>query len=78
MELYDVFRNKVLKHLQVCQAFIGELETKSYAESKSLLLSSQEKMGKIVSRQRIWESRENEEGDRRRQKVLLDQRWKKR
>jgi hypothetical protein len=27
MKLSDVFRNQVLKHPQVCQAFIGELET---------------------------------------------------
>jgi hypothetical protein len=61
MELYDVFRNQVLKHPQVCQAFIGELETKSYTELKNLFLYSQGKVDKIQSKRECVE----EEGDER-------------
>ncbi|XP_056005262.1 uncharacterized protein LOC130050160 [Ostrea edulis] len=52
MELYDVFRNQVLKHPQVCQAFIGVLETKSYTELKSVFLFSHGKLDKIMMTKR--------------------------
>jgi ankyrin repeat protein len=77
MELYDVFRNQVLKHPQVCKAFICELETKSYTELKLLFLSSHEKVDKIVSEQQcvVRESNERREwNEERRQEVLVDQR----
>ncbi|XP_055998105.1 uncharacterized protein LOC125683237 isoform X2 [Ostrea edulis] len=79
MELYDVFRNRVLKHPQVCQAFIRVLETKSYTELKSVFLSSQGKVDKIASKQ---ESVKKESGEKRdwsewdRQRALVDERYK--
>ncbi|XP_055998778.1 uncharacterized protein LOC125653998 isoform X1 [Ostrea edulis] len=70
MELYDVFRNQVLKHPQVCQAFIGVLEKKSYAELKALFLSSQGEEDKIASkRERVEE--EGERSEWQRQEVLI-------
>ncbi|XP_056000521.1 uncharacterized protein LOC130046350 isoform X2 [Ostrea edulis] len=74
MELYDVFRNQVLKHHHVCQAFIGVLETKSYRELKSLFLSSQAEVDKIVSKP---ECREEERNEWVRQLVLIDRRLKR-
>ncbi|XP_062574474.1 uncharacterized protein LOC134236314 [Saccostrea cucullata] len=50
MELYDVFMNDVLKHPRVCQAFIEVLKTKSYKELKSLFLSVQKDVSKVVSK----------------------------
>ncbi|XP_062568316.1 uncharacterized protein LOC134230492, partial [Saccostrea cucullata] len=49
MELYDVFMNNVLKHPKVCQAFIEVLKTKSHTELKSLFLSVQKDVSKVVS-----------------------------
>ncbi|XP_056001314.1 uncharacterized protein LOC125653620 isoform X2 [Ostrea edulis] len=61
MELYDVFRNQVLKHPQVCQAFIGVLETLTFTELKFLFLSKQENVVKIVSKKKnVLEESENE------------------
>ncbi|XP_056005263.1 uncharacterized protein LOC130050161 [Ostrea edulis] len=77
MELYDVFSNQVLKHPQVCQAFIGVLKTKSYTELKSVFLSSQGKVDKIV-RKRTNVMKESEKlSERERQVVLIDQRKKR-
>ncbi|XP_056005124.1 uncharacterized protein LOC130050130 isoform X2 [Ostrea edulis] len=88
MDLYDVFRNRVLKHPQVCQAFIGVLETKSYTELKYVFLSSQREVDKIESVEEgsEWESKQecveedSEEGSEwdelERQKVLVDERYK--
>ncbi|XP_062597964.1 uncharacterized protein LOC134259395 [Saccostrea cucullata] len=50
MELYDVFMNDVLKHPRICQAFIEVLKTKSYKELKSLFLSEQKDVSKVVSK----------------------------
>ncbi|XP_056001786.1 uncharacterized protein LOC125653762 [Ostrea edulis] len=74
MELYDVFRNQVLKHPQVCQAFIGVLKTKSYTELKSVFLTSHGQVDKIVSKQ---ERVEEERWEWRRQDVLMDKRNKR-
>ncbi|XP_056016411.1 uncharacterized protein LOC125675984 [Ostrea edulis] len=83
MELYDVFGNQVLKHPQVCWAFIGVLKTKSYTDLKSLFLSSQGKVDKIVSKRGCMEKESRDRGEWnmymytcRRQVVLLDQRRK--
>ncbi|XP_056000523.1 uncharacterized protein LOC125653783 isoform X2 [Ostrea edulis] len=79
MELYDVFRNRVLKHPQVCQAFIDVLETKSYTELKSLFLFSQGEVDKIVSKQKCVEEESEERrewGEWVRQGLLVDQRNK--
>ncbi|XP_056001178.1 uncharacterized protein LOC125656335 [Ostrea edulis] len=70
MELYDVFRNQVLKHSQLCQAFIGVLEKKSYAELKALFLSSQGEVDKIASKREFVEE-EGEWSEWRRQEVLI-------
>ncbi|XP_048740970.2 ankyrin-2-like [Ostrea edulis] len=70
MELYDVFRNQVLKHPQVCQVFIGVLETKSYAELKDLFLSSQGEVDKIASKRERVED-EGERSEWQRQEVLI-------
>ncbi|XP_062605133.1 uncharacterized protein LOC134266939 isoform X1 [Saccostrea cucullata] len=51
MELYDVFMNDALKQPNLCQAFIEVLKTKSYSELKSLFLSKQEDVPKVVSQQ---------------------------
>ncbi|XP_056006706.1 uncharacterized protein LOC125658404 [Ostrea edulis] len=73
MKLYDVFRNQVLKQPQVCQAFIGVLETKSYTELKSVFLSSDGEVDKIaIKGQRV----EKEGNEWERQVVLVDQRKK--
>jgi ankyrin repeat protein len=82
MELYDVFRNQVLKHPQVCQAFIGELKTKSYTELKSTFLSSHGMVDKVVSKRRCVEKERGEYSDEWRkelwrQSVLVDQREEK-
>jgi ankyrin repeat protein len=81
MELYDVFRNQVLKHPQVCQAFIGELETKPYTEVKFLFLSSQGEVDKIMSKQKCAAT-ERKAGlgyveELRRQEELVDLREKR-
>ncbi|XP_056016832.1 ankyrin repeat domain-containing protein 17-like [Ostrea edulis] len=55
MKLYDVFGNQVLKHPQVCWAFIGVLKTKSYTDLKSLFLSSQGKVDNIVRKRGCME-----------------------
>ncbi|XP_062600122.1 serine/threonine-protein phosphatase 6 regulatory ankyrin repeat subunit B-like [Saccostrea cucullata] len=76
MELYDVFMNNALKHPKVCQAFIEVLKTKSYSELKSLFLSEQKDVSKVVSKgERVTE--ESEERDKRsrerhRQEVLVN------
>jgi ankyrin repeat protein len=75
MELYDVFRNQVLKHPLVCQAFICELERKPYTELKILFLSSQGKVDKIVSKQKCVEKgsvKRSGLDERWRQQVLVD------
>ncbi|XP_056008710.1 uncharacterized protein LOC125661395 isoform X2 [Ostrea edulis] len=80
MELYDVFRNQVLKHPQVCQAFTGVLETKSYTELKSVFLSSQGKIDKIVSKRECIAEESEEKSDWSewdRQSALVDQRCKR-
>ncbi|XP_056001360.1 uncharacterized protein LOC125655641 [Ostrea edulis] len=80
MELYDVFRNQVLKHPQVCQAFIGVLETMTFTEFKFLFLSSQEQVDAIVSKRMnvVDESRGRSEwGEWERQEVLVDERPKR-
>ncbi|XP_056001101.1 uncharacterized protein LOC125653288 isoform X2 [Ostrea edulis] len=80
MKLYDVFRNQVLKLSQVCQAFIGVLETKSYIELKSLFLSSQGNVDKIVSKRKrvVEESLEMRDwSESERHNVLVDQREKR-
>jgi hypothetical protein len=75
MELYDVFRNQVLKHPKVCQAFIGELEKKAYTDIKFLFLSNRGKIDKIVSEQMcVVNESEEERSERRRQKALVDRR----
>jgi ankyrin repeat protein len=78
MELYDVFRNQVLKHPQVCQDFLRLLETKSYNEFKSIFLSSHGNlyMYKVVSIQEFLKKesevrRVGAEWERR--EVLVDQ-----
>ncbi|XP_062618219.1 uncharacterized protein LOC134279820 [Saccostrea cucullata] len=75
MELYDVFMNKVLKHPTVCQAFIEVLETKSYTELKSLFLSEQKDVSKVVSKkERVREEsekRDERSRERRRQSLLV-------
>ncbi|XP_055995755.1 uncharacterized protein LOC125671725 [Ostrea edulis] len=76
MELYDVFRNQVLKHPQVCQAFIDVLETKSYTELKFLFLSSQENVDKIVSKQKCVVRESWEWGEWEIQKMLVDETYK--
>ncbi|XP_062600187.1 ankyrin repeat and KH domain-containing protein mask-like isoform X3 [Saccostrea cucullata] len=64
MELYDVFMNNVLKHPKVCQAFIEVFKTKSYTELKSLFLSKQKDVSKVVSKgKRV--SEESEKRDER-------------
>jgi ankyrin repeat protein len=75
MDLYDVFRNQVLKHPQMLQAFIAELETKSYIELKFLFLSSRGQVDKIVSKRWcvVGDSEEWRE-EKKRQEVLVDQR----
>jgi ankyrin repeat protein len=80
MQLYDVFRNQVLKHPQLCQAFIGVLVSKSYKELKKLFLSNQGEVDKLVSRQEcaVKEGREERDwGEGLRQEVLMDQRKKR-
>ncbi|XP_056007550.1 uncharacterized protein LOC125665455 [Ostrea edulis] len=77
MELYDVFRNQVLKHPQVCQAFIGVLETKSYAEVKNLFLSTKENVDKMVSKQTCVMKESREWGEWRRQNILVDRKYKR-
>ncbi|XP_056016838.1 uncharacterized protein LOC125656331 [Ostrea edulis] len=82
MELYDVFRNEVLAHTQVCQAFIGVLETKSYTELKSVFLSSQGEVDKIVSKRGCVKEESDGSKETRelieywKQTVLLDKRDK--
>ncbi|XP_062591983.1 uncharacterized protein LOC134253478 [Saccostrea cucullata] len=75
MELYDVFMNNVLKHPRVCQAFIEVLERKSYTELKSLFLSEQKDVSKVVSKkERVSEESEKTEKrywERCRQRVLV-------
>ncbi|XP_062613927.1 uncharacterized protein LOC134275683 [Saccostrea cucullata] len=77
MELYDVFMNNVLKHPRVCQAFIEVLKTKSYTELKSLFLSEQKDVSKVVSKgRRVWEESKKgveRRGELRRQEVLLNE-----
>ncbi|XP_056001108.1 uncharacterized protein LOC130048432 isoform X2 [Ostrea edulis] len=80
MELYDVFRNHVLKHPQVYQVFIGVLETTSYTELKSLFLSSLGNVDKIVSKRKpvVEESLEMRDwSESERQNALVDQREKR-
>ncbi|XP_062605130.1 uncharacterized protein LOC134266935 [Saccostrea cucullata] len=77
MELYDVFMNNVLKHPRVCQAFIEVLDTKSYTDLKSLFLSEQKDVFKVVSKgERVWKESEKREiwyWERDRQRVLLNE-----
>ncbi|XP_062580391.1 uncharacterized protein LOC134242335 [Saccostrea cucullata] len=77
MELYDVFMNDVLKHPKVCQAFIAVLERKSYTELKSLFLSEQKDVSKVVSKGKSVreESEKSDERSRewRRQRVLVNE-----
>ncbi|XP_061167023.1 uncharacterized protein LOC133175903 [Saccostrea echinata] len=80
LELYDVFMNDSLKHPQVIQAFIAVLERKSYTELKSLFLQKQEGgLPYLLSQVRdlIKETRTqtNEETERERQCVLIDEKW---
>ncbi|XP_056016410.1 uncharacterized protein LOC130046632 [Ostrea edulis] len=80
MELYDVFRNRVLKHAQVCQAFIYVLETKPYTELKSLFLSNLGEIDKIEDTRECVENERDESKASRevseywKQAVLLDRR----
>ncbi|XP_055998771.1 uncharacterized protein LOC125654883 isoform X2 [Ostrea edulis] len=74
MELYDVFRNQVLKHSQVYQAFIRVLETKSYTELKSVFLSSQGKVDKIAGKRKCVVEESEERDEWTRQTVLVDYR----
>ncbi|XP_056001832.1 uncharacterized protein LOC130046588 [Ostrea edulis] len=76
MELYDVFRNQVLKHPQVCQAFIGVLKTKSYTELKSVFLSSQGNIDKILSKQECLVEESEGWSEWRIQGVVVDKRNK--
>ncbi|XP_062576592.1 uncharacterized protein LOC134238480 [Saccostrea cucullata] len=81
MELYDVFMNNILKDPCVCQAFIEVLETKSYTKLRSLFLSVQKDVSKVVSKgERVSEESE-ERNDRRwewsRQKVLVNEKCDK-
>ncbi|XP_062589044.1 uncharacterized protein LOC134250692 [Saccostrea cucullata] len=76
MELYDVFMNNVLKQTKVCQAFIDVLERKSYTELKSLFLSEQKDVSKVMSkgkrvRKEIGE-RDKRSRERHRQEVLVN------
>ncbi|XP_062568353.1 uncharacterized protein LOC134230535 [Saccostrea cucullata] len=50
MELYDVFMNDILKEPKVCKSFIEVLKTKSYTVLKSLFLSVQKNVSKVVSK----------------------------
>ncbi|XP_062606957.1 kinase D-interacting substrate of 220 kDa-like [Saccostrea cucullata] len=64
----------------VCQALIEVLETKSYTGLKSLFLSEQKDVSKVVSkRERVREESENRDGRSRewhRQEVLVNERIK--
>ncbi|XP_055999931.1 uncharacterized protein LOC125657060 [Ostrea edulis] len=51
MELYDVFKNNVLKQQKMCETFIAKLKTKSYEELKSLFLSQHENVENIMRKQ---------------------------
>ncbi|XP_062621183.1 uncharacterized protein LOC134282808 [Saccostrea cucullata] len=77
MELHDVFMNDVLKHPRVCQVFIEVLETKSYIELKSLFLSEQKDVSKVVSKgKRVREEIEKRDERSRewhRQEVLVNE-----
>jgi ankyrin repeat protein len=78
MELYDVFRNQVLKHPQVCRAFIDVLKTKSYTELKSSFLCThvkEQSLDKIMNKRKCMEKEMND--TRKRQEVLVDQRHKR-
>ncbi|XP_056016833.1 uncharacterized protein LOC125653969 [Ostrea edulis] len=83
MKLYDVFRNQVLKHPQVCQAFIYVLETKPYTELKSLFLSNLGEIDKIEDTRECVENESDESKASRKlsehwkQAVLLDRRKKR-
>ncbi|XP_061190483.1 uncharacterized protein LOC133198405 [Saccostrea echinata] len=57
MELYDVFMNDALKDNQLCKAFIGVLETKAYAELKSLFLNKQDNVSNVLR----WDVTSSEE-----------------
>ncbi|XP_061186509.1 uncharacterized protein LOC133194590 [Saccostrea echinata] len=74
MELYDVFMNNVLKQTKVCKAFIEELKTKSYTELKSLFLSEQKDVPKVVSKgECVTEESEEKRGEWYRQRVLVNE-----
>ncbi|XP_048755415.2 uncharacterized protein LOC125666252 [Ostrea edulis] len=80
MELYDVFRNQVLKHHKVCQTFVDVLEMKSWTEVKFLFLSSHEHTYKIVNKQKyvVKESESRKEwGEWWKQNILVDRRYKR-
>ncbi|XP_062599456.1 serine/threonine-protein phosphatase 6 regulatory ankyrin repeat subunit C-like [Saccostrea cucullata] len=76
MELHDVFMNNVLKQPEVCEAFIEVLKTKSYTELKSLFLSVQKDVPKVVSKgERVTEESEKEDKwsrEWKRQRVLTN------
>jgi hypothetical protein len=80
MELYDVFRNQILKDHQICRAFIGVLKSKSYKDLKSLFLSSQDSIEKIVNKQECVLEESGDVGwreERLRQEMLLDQKYER-
>ncbi|XP_062576594.1 uncharacterized protein LOC134238482 [Saccostrea cucullata] len=76
MELYDVFMNNILKHPNVCQAFIEVLKTKSYIELKSLFLSVQKDVSKVVSKgERVREESVERSREWDRQEVLVNEEY---
>ncbi|XP_062593641.1 serine/threonine-protein phosphatase 6 regulatory ankyrin repeat subunit A-like [Saccostrea cucullata] len=79
MELYDVFMNNILKHSKVCEAFIEVLKTKPYTELKSLFLSVQKDVSKVVSKgKRVREGIEKRDKRSRewsRQRVLVNAKY---
>ncbi|XP_062579265.1 uncharacterized protein LOC134241211 [Saccostrea cucullata] len=80
LDLHDVFMNNSLKHPQVIQAFINVLERKSYTELKSIFLQKQGRglphlLSKVRDLIKETQMQTNEEIERERQCVLLDEKW---